>query len=456
MRAVIYVRISRDATGEGLGVERQRRECAALAAAREWTLIDTIVENDVSATKGGRPGFARLLGLIDACAVDVVVVWAADRLVRRLVDLEDVIARCERSGVKLATVSGDLDLSTDQGRLVARILASVARGEVERKSARQKAAYAQLAERGLPHHGGRTRPFGYLDDRVTPHPQEAPAVVEAYSLILAGGALGEVGRRWRSLGTHPALWRSSSSVARALCSPRYAGFREHNGEVAGPAAWQGLVAEETWRAVRDILTDPSRARPPHARRSLLGGLATCAVCGGPIEGNPRHGQPGYRCAEGHHIHRRAAGVDDYVTSIVLERLSRNDARDLLGAHDRADVAALSTKATALRTRLEVLATEFADGTLTSAQLRAATERLRTKLADVEQQIADAGQTSALTPLVTAQDVRAVWDELPLSQQRAVIDTLMTVTLQRSGRGARRFTPDTVEIEWKSGPVTSSL
>ena len=97
----------------------------------------------------------------------------------------------------------------------------------------------------------------------------------------------------------------------------------------------------------------------------------------------------------------------------------------------------------------MLATEFADGTLTSAQLRTATGRLRAKLAEVEQQIADAGQTSALTPLVTAQDVRAVWDELPLSQQRAVIDTLMTVTLHRSGRGARRFTPDTVEVEWKA-------
>jgi DNA invertase Pin-like site-specific DNA recombinase len=403
----------------------------------------------ISATKGERPKFARLLGLIDAGAIDVVVVWAADRLVRRLVDLEDVIARCERSGVKLATVSGDLDLSTDQGRLVARILASVARGEVERKSARQKAAYLQHAQRGLPHHGGRTRPFGYLADRVTPHPQEAPAVADAYSLILAGGALGAVGRRWRSLATHPALWRSTSSVARTLCSARYAGLREHNGEVAGPAAWPALVPEETWRAVRGMLTDPSRARPPHARRSLLGGVATCAVCQGPIEGNPRHGEPGYRCAAGRHIHRRAAAVDDYVTSIVLERLARADASDLLGTRERADVAALSTEAAALRTRLEVLATEFADGTLTSAQLRTATGRLRAKLAEVEQQIADAGQTSALTPLMTAPDVRAVWEELPLGQQRAVIDTLMTVTLHRSGRGARQFDPGTVKVEWKT-------
>jgi hypothetical protein len=140
-----------------------------------------------------------------------------------------------------------------------------------------------------------------------------------------------------------------------------------------------------------------------------------------------------------------------VTRIVLERLARPDANGLLGTDERGDVAALSTEAAALRTRLEVLATEFADGTLTSAQLRAATERLRAKLAAIEQQIADAGQTNALTPLVTAQDVHALWDEFPLSQQRAVINTLMNVKLHRSGRGARGFNPDTVEVEWTTTP-----
>ena len=88
--------------------------------------------------------------MIDSRAVDVVAVWAVDRLVRKLADLEDVIERCENANVRLATVSGDMDLSTDAGRLMGRILASVARGEVERKSARQRRAYQQRAELGHP------------------------------------------------------------------------------------------------------------------------------------------------------------------------------------------------------------------------------------------------------------------------------------------------------------------
>lgn len=69
VRPAIHVRIGRDATGEGLGAERQRSACEALATARGWHVVETITENDVSATKGDRTG----------------------------------------AGIKLATVSGDLD-----------------------------------------------------------------------------------------------------------------------------------------------------------------------------------------------------------------------------------------------------------------------------------------------------------------------------------------------------------
>jgi DNA invertase Pin-like site-specific DNA recombinase len=51
-----------------------------------------LTDNDVSASsRKPRPAFTRLLELVDAKAMDVVIVWAVDRLVRRLPDLEDLI-----------------------------------------------------------------------------------------------------------------------------------------------------------------------------------------------------------------------------------------------------------------------------------------------------------------------------------------------------------------------------
>jgi len=69
---------------------------------------------------------------------EVLVAWHVDRLTRKLSDLEHPIELAQNDGLRISTVTGELDLSTHASRLVCRILASVARGEVERKGARQK------------------------------------------------------------------------------------------------------------------------------------------------------------------------------------------------------------------------------------------------------------------------------------------------------------------------------
>jgi site-specific DNA recombinase len=107
VRAVVYTRQSLDRSGDGLTVARQREDCLKLCRDRGWTVVQAVTDNDISAFSGKpRPGFAQVLGMVDDRAIDVVVVWAVDRLVRKLADLEDVIERCERAGVRLATVSG--------------------------------------------------------------------------------------------------------------------------------------------------------------------------------------------------------------------------------------------------------------------------------------------------------------------------------------------------------------
>jgi DNA invertase Pin-like site-specific DNA recombinase len=81
--AAIYARISSDARGEGLGVERQITDCEALAASMGWTVYDLYVDNDVSAWSGkARPEYQRLCEDVKAGTVDAVVVWHADRLHR--------------------------------------------------------------------------------------------------------------------------------------------------------------------------------------------------------------------------------------------------------------------------------------------------------------------------------------------------------------------------------------
>jgi len=140
-------------------------------------------------------------------------------------------------------------------------------------------------------------------------------------------------------------------------------------------------------------------------------------------------------------------VDEFVSAVVIERLSRPDALTLLTADKAPDTAALHDEASAVRARLESIALDFADGALTGAQLRAITGRLRGRLAELEEQLSDAGRVDVLGPLVKAEDVGRVWEELTLEHHRAIIETLCTVTILAPGRGTRTFRPETIKISW---------
>ncbi len=457
MRALVYTRQSQDRSGAGLAVARQQEACEKLCADRGWTVERVLSDNDTSASgRKARPAYRELLRLVDEGAVNVVAVWHVDRLVRRLADLEDVIERCETAGVRLATVSGDVDLSTDAGRLVARILASVARGEVERKSARQRAAQAQAAKQGR-RVGGR-RAFGFEQDGVTVRQVEAAAIQAGYDAVLSGVPLAAVARDWNARGLTPgqlrrdgwpSAWRHDN-VRACLLNPRNAGIRAYNGEEVGPAVWRALVPEDTYRAVVDVIRHPDRRHGTPGARALLTGTGLCGVCGATVHGGrSRAGQRIYRCrADYGHFGRQAEPVDEFVSAVVVARLSRPDAHELLRPPTSVDTDAIRQEVQAARSRLDGLAVDFADGVLTAGQLRTATERLRERIDSLERQMADVGRVDVLGPLVATGDVGKVWNALSVDRQRVVIDTLMHVRLHPPGRGRRTFDPSTVEVTWR--------
>jgi hypothetical protein len=93
------------------------------------------------------------------------------------------------------------------------------------------------------------------------------------------------------------------------------------------------------------------------------------------------------------------------------------------------------------------------GLITRAQLLAATGRGSARLAENGDLLADAARENVLAGLAAADDV-AAWQAMDSSRQRAVVTTLMDITLRSPGRGARRgFDPATVTIGWISLPAS---
>jgi DNA invertase Pin-like site-specific DNA recombinase len=167
-RAIIYCRISRDREGAGLGVERQREDCEALAKQLGVEVVTVYTDNDLSAYSGKpRPGYQKLLADLRTGRADTVLAWHTDRLHRSPAELEEYIDVCEPRGVQTRTVkAGHLDLTTATGRMIARQLGVQARYEVERMIERQKRKRDEMARDGK-FFGGR-RPFGFEADGVTP------------------------------------------------------------------------------------------------------------------------------------------------------------------------------------------------------------------------------------------------------------------------------------------------
>ena len=447
-RAALYLRVSLDATGEHLAVQRQREDCLAIAEARGWEVVAEFVDNSISASdaRKNRPGYDALVKAFRAGEFDALVCYDLDRLTRQPRQLEDWIDAATDRGLLLVTANGEADLGTDAGRLFARIKSSVARAEIERKGARQRRAARQRAERGLPPAG--VRLTGYTTDG-TIIPAEADIVRQLFDGFHAGESLRSLAALMQDsdIPTRRGGRWNPSTVSTILRNPRYAGRAIYQGEAIPAAAhWEPIVSAETFAAVQVRLNDPRRIanRQGTDRKHLGSGIYRCADCDQPVSS---FSGGRYRCKDAH-VNRSIGPVDTYVLAVIEARLRRPDVRDLLAPDGNANKP-LSDRAKALRTRLVQIEADYDDGLIDGRRFRTASEKVQAELDQVDRKLgATLGNTAAASVLV-ATDPAAAFREAGLMRKRAVLDALVSVKLSRGTRGSRTFNPDTVIIEWKT-------
>lgn len=333
--AAIYCRISRDATGEGEGIGRQEALCRELASRESLEVVEVYnKDNDIGASdRTGavpRPDYERLLDDARLGRFTHILAYSNSRLTRRLRELEDLIQLHEKTGVVIRTViAGQDDLSTSDGRMVARIKASVDAAESDRISERQKAAFRHNALAGKPklHH---QRPFGWEEDGVTLRESEASLVRDAIEKIKAGASVTEVRHEWEAAGVLTAAGRSEwehSALKRVLVGWRAAGVRTYKREplydtegklVVG--LWEPIISLEDREEALAILSNRTLKKKRQGKW-LLSGLVRCAVCGGSMYGQLT-GTPTYACKPGRgHLAITAEKLEEYVQRAVVSRLS---------------------------------------------------------------------------------------------------------------------------------------
>ena len=448
-RSALYCRISRDREGLELGVKRQERDCRELAERRGWDVVNVFVDDDISAYSGKhRPAYEAMMTALRAGELAAVVAYTNTRLHRSMRELEDFIDVIEARGAAVAIVQGgDYDLTSAAGRMTARIIGAVARGESEQTSERIKRKFREKREKGE-WTGGGSQPYGYAPDRVTVVEEEAVVIREMARRVLAGesafGVANDLNRRGVPSATG-GRWQSVR-VKRILRSGRIAGRLELGGVDIGKAAWPAIIDEATAIRLRAALPD---GVAPARQRHLLSGVLRCTACGGSMFSGGSSGsgkQLIYACrrdAGGCGTTIRARNVEALVIDALMPRL---DSAPLMHTHEPEDpdVARIA------EARAQIVA--IGEQRLSPASLPA-------MLAPWERQIAESEKRlTAKRPQHYRQMVAIYstwfkgdagrWEKLTPEQQRLIVQSLIERIDVAPVQATRAFRPERVTIHWR--------
>lgn len=476
---VLYLRKSKGRAGIARQRQQSQAHCERIGGqiVAEFVDADRTAFSKIGAGPARRDNYQAMLAMLRADKRPLplgVLAWHADRLHRNPDEMGTFLEVCATGQHPMETArTGTYDLTTPTGRKRFRTDVVDAAYEVDHMTDRIEAAKNEAVAEGR-WLGGR-RPFGYEADGETVRPAEAAELELMAEAILSGISLNGVARDLNDRGIKTSTGKSwdSRGVRRVLLRPRNAGIMEHHGEEVGPALWDGVIDETTWRTVVALLNDPTRRTSPGSeRRWLLSGIAECGVCAaagiesrlrvgtaGTVEGGARATVPAYRCRSGgaKHVVRNAEHLDRFVFVHVIERMSQDDAANLISGTKTGGAArARLIEREALWVREQEVAEMQATGDMTKAQVITSNRMTAARRAELDAADAAEARVTALTPFREG-DPRHVWEGLVLDQRRAVIRELFRVVVLPSTSGRPRgwtpeygkiwgyFSPEGVEI-----------
>jgi site-specific DNA recombinase len=481
VRTAIYCRISKDSEGAGLGVARQQETARALALARGWDVDPNwvLIENDTSASsKKPRPQFERLMAAMASGEVRAVISYRIDRLIRRLDDMARLIDIAQTHNVLVATVSGELDMSTAQSRGFATIMGVLASIEVDATSERLRDRNTSARGQGRLTNGG-SRPYGWDVKRVKHNKAEAAVIREVAGRLIDGEALTSVCRdlNRRSSWTAGGKRWDVSKLRDVLSNHRHAGRLEHAGEVVTgadgrpvTATWPAILDPDVFDALQAALAARrvvSDAWTGERRHLLSGSLSRCAVCDEKLLAfSATTGVWAYRCRG--HLARNRDQTDACVLAQVRERALAHPIE--VTSWTREEQVDLSDRIDILQRRLADLEESFISNGGDAARLARMTSTLETELAGLQTERLDAvalhtgtrfaqldmstllASSGSLLPQGSKGHPDPKADELKASviaEQRGALRLFVErVVIAPSSKRGRYFDHDSIEIVWR--------
>jgi DNA invertase Pin-like site-specific DNA recombinase len=275
-----YIRISQVNGREGesfISPTVQREQIEEWACSRSAAVATVFEEFEESGARDDRPLLMKALERVESGLTDGLVVATLDRFGRSLLGGLAAIERIQRAGGTFASVGDGFDLSTDTGKLVARIMLAIGEWELDRIRGHWETARERATGRGV--HTGRFAPAGYAHGegrRLSVDPLLGPLVVEVFRRRADGATLAQLAAFLNESGA-PALatrWQPSM-LRRVLANRTYLG-ELRNGGAVNSDSHRALVSEELWSAAQRAPSSPGATKP--RLPAPLSGILRCAGC----------------------------------------------------------------------------------------------------------------------------------------------------------------------------------
>lgn len=484
------------------GRDEQEKDCRTFVESRGGSYVHTYVEPDTSAWKRKRvrlpdgrygyrvirPVFEGALNdlkrghLANATEIDGLVVYDIDRLTRDNRHLEDAIEIVEHFGRPIIDITGTLDLLTDNGRTVARIVVATNNKQSADTARRVKRKHRALELAGIPT-GGR-RPFGWQEDKRTLNEREAALIRETADQLRNGAPIAGVAADWHNRGfMTPSGHRwLSATVKGVFRNPRLCGYRSRNVQETDPETgttsihteivrdaddkpvigqFASILTVEEWEAVTAIIGDRTQSgRGKNTRTYLLTGTLRCGKedCDGKLRALKAHHarvkdpKRFYYTCESKSNGGCGGGVsipgnetDEWIGEAVIAKYELEAQRRDTSAEPEPWPGESALKE--VRDDLSELAKARKARTITAARYFAMLPDLEAQeselLADRDKWLARISRNAAVHATI-----RADWPSMPLAQKRSLIEEALAAVIVHPANGRRGFTSDRLELVWR--------
>ena len=246
----IYTRVStEDQAREGFSLGEQKLRLTDYCKMMGYEIYDYYEDSGISAKTGNyRPAFEKMLEDGKLGKFDTVIAIKLDRISRSVFDMEKINKYFDENDMSLVCLYDQYDTSTANGRMIQRIMTSVAQNEIERTSERTKMGMEGAIKSG--HIPGKT-PIGYYREnkKLVIDPLSSLVIKKIFKMYSRGNSHYKIAEELNNENALNKSWRDSS-IRRILANPVYKGDYINNKDKKNEQYFKdvcpAIIDEDLW------------------------------------------------------------------------------------------------------------------------------------------------------------------------------------------------------------------